>query len=248
MKRLVRPTLLLIPAQNPGFSKLGGAPELPDGVEWPPGDVGPRSFLGQIDLGIFGPHSGRDWLPETGWLYAFYDPERHGFADVVRILYSTEEPGPQRVAPPGLKTLHPERRVAFMTFTSAPSLEWLNIFEPLDLDPEDLEKQTSAFADAPPSDDVQHRIGGYPNEIQSECMPVSCERLARGLDPLGPGEEEGSEAILRASKQWRLLMQIDSDPDLKMNFGDGGRLYVFVRERDARRSDFSKTVANWQTH
>ena len=246
MRRLIQPTLLLTPAKEPGFSKLGGDPELPVSLDWPDGYERPRTFLAQIDLGAFRQY-GPEWLPGEGRFYAFYDPDGHGTAEVVRILYSLEEPGPERRAS-GPAARHPERRVAFMVCNSAPNTEWLNVREPLDIDFEELERLREAIADTPPADELQHRIGGYPDEIQDECMPISCERLARGLEPLGPGEEEDSETILCASKQWRLLLQIDSDPDLKMNFGDGGRLYVFIRERDARKAHFSKTVTLWQSY
>ena len=126
---------------------------------------------------------------------------------------------------------------------SAPSLEWLD--RP-DLDPELFEARVATLADA--SDDgVQHRIGGYPSEIQDECMRLSCEHLARGL-PARDFAEPTPQALDRASRQWRMLLQIDSDPDLEMNLGDGGRLYVFVRAQQARKGDFSKTVALSQTY
>jgi hypothetical protein len=51
MRRLAEPTFLFVwPPEKPGFSKLGGRPELPVDVAWPDGARGPRQFLLQIDL------------------------------------------------------------------------------------------------------------------------------------------------------------------------------------------------------
>lgn len=245
--RLVRPTLLLAPASGPGLSKLGGDPELPAGLAWPQGHKRPRTFLAQIDLAALAQLSQIDWLPQEGRLYAFYDPDAHGCADVVRILSSVEPPGLPVPAPPGVKWTFPERRVAFTALRSAPSLDWLGLdASEIELD-EDEFGRLERFADAPPLDETQHRIGGYPNEIQPERMWLSCEHLARGL-PEPSWDEDIPAAVERAAKEWRLLLQIDSDPALKMDFGDGGRLYVFIRERHARRGDFNKTVALWQTY
>lgn len=248
IKRLVRPTLLLVPAKESGFSKLGGYPELPAEVGWPAGEKGPRFFVAQIDLAAFQGHVQFDWLPENGRIYAFYDEERHGCADVVRVLYSAQSPGSASEAPPGLARIFPERRVAFMVFSSAPSLEWLNI-DPteVDMDLSDEDGPLAKMADAPPPDELQHRIGGYPNEIQPETMRLVCEHMARGLT-LPKYGETAPPAIERSSKQWRLLLQVDSDPGLNMNWGDGGRLYVFIRQKDGQAADFSKTVAIWQTY
>ena len=244
IKRLVRPTLLLVPAAEPGFSKLGGEPELPEGTVWPADAHRPRTFLGQIDLAAVAAHSSIEWLPDAGRLYAFYDPDRNGLADVVSVLHGLDPPGPPAPTPKGGKRPFPERRVAFTPLRSAPSFDWLGLgASEVDVEPENLE----AIGTAPSADAVQHRIGGYPNEIQPERMWLSCEHLARGLsDPVW--DEAIPPAIQRAAKAWRLLLQIDSDPALKMNFGDGGRLYVFIREQHARRGDFSKTVTLWQTY
>ena len=247
IKRLVRPTLLLVPATEASFSKLGGDPELPAGLAWPAGYERPRMFLAQIDLAALEPQSKIDWLPQEGRLYAFYDPDGHGMADVVRILYSAEPAGAATPAPTGAKPRFREQRVAFTALSSAPSLDWLGLDASEVGCDEDEFESLERIADTPPSDEVQHRIGGYPNEIQPERMWLSCEHLARGL-PEPSWDEDVPPAIERAAKAWRLLLQVDSDPALKMNFGDGGRLYVFIRERHARRGDFSKTVALWQTY
>lgn len=247
MRRLAQPTFLLVSTQEPGFSKLGGEPELPGSMEWPTEGGRSRTFVAQIELGVLRDRGGPEWLNREGRFYVFVDETRYGFADVVRIIRSIEPPAQARAAPTGTPKPFGERRVAFETYVSVPSLEWLGVdLHEVGITTEELD-ELSAAPDAPFSDEIQHRIGGYPSEIQDERMAISCELMHRGL----PSEFEGTEitpAIERASKQWRLLLQIDSDPALKMNWGDGGRLYVFIREKDALAGDFSRTVTLWQTY
>jgi uncharacterized protein YwqG len=249
MRRLARPTLLLAPTKDPGFSKLGGEPETPPGVEWPMGLRTPRAFLVQLDLMEVHRAGGPDWLPTEGRLYAFYDPMKAGESDQVSIAFSDGLAGAPSTPPSTLpdKLRFPQRRVGFLPFTSTPSLDWLGLdVSDLDVSESELD-QLANMPDEPFGDELQHRIGGYPSEIQEAQMALECEHLARGL-PEPVWGEDIPPAIKRASKEWRLLLQIDSDPALKMNFGDGGRLYVFIRERHARVGDFSKTVTLWQTY
>ncbi|HEY3696827.1 YwqG family protein [Phenylobacterium sp.] len=248
MKRLARPTLLLTPTKDPGFCKLGGDPELPHHMAWPTGERAPRAFLAQIDLAEAAASRGLDWLPEAGRLYAFYDDQRLGFGDTVQILHSPDPPGPPRAPPAGLaaKMRFPDRRVGFLPLSSMPSLDWLGM-DVVELDIGDQALDALAdLSNEPFGDELQHRIGGYPGEIQGTNMRLACEHLARGLkyDP----QAEVPPAIERASKSWRLLLQIDSDPALRMNWGDGGRLYIFVRAQHARAGDFSKTVTLTETY
>lgn len=246
MTRAAQPTLLLTPAKEPGFSKLGGDPELAIGMAWP-GDSGRlQRFVAQIDLGAFRTHGGPEWLPSIGRLYAFVDQDRYGFPDLVRVLKTDEPFGPPVAAPASIPAFG-ERRVAFEAYMSVPSLDWLGVdLAGAGLADHELDELVAA-PDKPFGDEIQHRIGGYPSEIQDERMSISCELMRRGL----PSEYDGTEitpAIERAAKQWRLLLQIDSDPALKMNWGDGGRLYVFIREKDALAGDFSRTVTLSQTY
>lgn len=246
MTRGATPTLLLTPARTAGFSKLGGNPDLPAGFAWPSAyDGKPRPFLAQVDLGAFRSHTGPDWLPREGRLYFFWDDATYGFPDLVKVAFSLAPPVHATPPPPGARQRFAERRVAFEAYTSLPSLDWLGV----DLSEADLsDEELDGLADAPSAafgDELQHRIGGYPSELQEERMWLACEHHRRGL-PAPAWGAEIPDAIRRAARQWRLLIQIDSDPQLGMNFG-GGRLYVFVREQDARTGDFSRTVTLSQT-
>jgi uncharacterized protein YwqG len=247
MKSMAKPALLLVEATAPGFSKMGGRPDLPAGVEWPRTET-PRAFVCQIDLVETSSPDKPDWLPETGRLYVFKDSEGFGRREDTMVLFSDQEPAFEAMPPSELDRKHrfSERRVAFDPIRSFPSLDWLNAdVQSLDLSDVDLD----FLADAPTAKldkGPLHQVGGYPAEIQDGQMQVECEFLARGLTL--DYREPVPEAIARASKQWRLLLQIDSDPVLGMNWGDGGRLYVFIKEKHARAGDFAKTVSLWQTY
>lgn len=225
--RLARPTLLFEPGGSRSFSKLGGDPQLPPKAAWPAGAEGPRAFLAQVDLGEVSDLARIDWLPAEGRLYAFLDPSTFGAPDLVRITFSTEAPGPPARQPEGVAERYRERRVEFTPLNSVPSLEWLDVRDPLDLEFEEFEARLQEFGAQPPREDRLHRIGGYPDGLQNGCLGLECEHLARGLPP---PDYVTPAAIERASREWRLLLQIDSDRDLGMEFGDAGRLYVFIRE------------------
>ena len=215
MNRARTPTLLLTPAKEPGLSKLGGNPELPEGVAWPKlEEDGAYAFVAQIDLAACRGLGGPDWLPTEGQFYAFVNEERNGFADLVRVIYAIEPPGPGLSAPPKTR-VYPERPVAFEAYPSIPSLDWLGA-EDFEVTDDQLDT-LAGLPDLPFGDELQHRIGGYPGEIQGTRMHVDCELIRRGSPVEGDGAEV-TDAILRASRQWRMLLQVDSDPALKMNY------------------------------
>lgn len=248
MKRMARPTLLLTPTKTPGFSKLGGEPELPANAEWPTGEKGPLPFIAQLDLAEIRAAAGPEWLPDAGALYVFNDDQRYGFVDHMRLIYAPHGERALRPAPASLgkKQRFAERRVGFLRMNSVPSLDWLGVdLHESGLSDQELDELSEA-PDADFGDELQHRIGGYPSEIQNSQMGVECEYLARGLTLDYEAEIPG--AILRASRSWRLLLQVDTDEALGMEWGDGGRLYLFIREQHARTGKFDRTVAIWQTH
>lgn len=73
-----------------------------------------------------------------------------------------------------------------------------------------------------------HQIGGYPCPVQSDSMEAQRHDIARRL---------GQPSDMA---DWRLLLQLDTDDDAGMMWGDVGSLYFWVREQDARAGDFSK--------
>ena len=245
LREMAEPSLLLLPVSEPAFSKLGGDPELPATVSWPSDD---DIFLAQVDLGEVRASGGPAWLAAEGRIFVFYNPDGHGSPDVVRVIYSPDQSGPETATSPRTKRRFPEQRVRFACVISAPSMAWLGLaYHRLEDDNPDAWKEIAALVTAPPDEDIQHRIGGYPNEIQDAQMALICECALHCL-PNPAYQAEVTPELEQAADAWRLLIQIDSDPALRMNWGDGGRLYTFIRKTDARAGDFSKTVAIWQTY
>src|SRR5438876_3632640 len=84
---LARPSIRLTAMQvdeatlQPGASKLGGLPDLPEGVAWPEKQGQPQSFIAQIRLADVQPYDRDKVLPETGMLWFFYDAAQEIFGE-----------------------------------------------------------------------------------------------------------------------------------------------------------------------
>ncbi len=240
MQSMALPTWLLKPAGGAAFSKLGGKPELPATMDWPDGREHPRCFVAQLDLAEVRAANGPDWLPAEGRLYFFYDEDATDSLDLVACYASQEPAGPERSAPDGYEPdpMFEERRVGFERLISMPSLDWLGVLNQTGLADADFDELIEA-PDKPFGDGPQHRIGGYASEIQSAQMELECEFRSRSVTP---NYWQVPPAVAKGAEDWRLLLQVDSDDELAMNWIDTGRLYIFVRERDARKGDFSRTA------
>ncbi len=96
---------------------------------------------------------------------------------------------------------------------------------------------TMLLADAP-----AHQLGGHPLAIQNEEMEEDCQLTSNGIYMGNPEAYHTPEAerLKAGAADWQLLMQIDSDDDADMMWGDLGRLYFWIRRQDVEARDFSK--------
>jgi hypothetical protein len=242
-----RPGLSLIPAEE-GRSWLGGAPTLTADFTWPRNEGRPLAFLGQIDLGEAGSAGGPDWLPRSGLLQFYYDlkgnvggstPSERPFWAVVHA----EPVGGEELAaaPPDLPAKHrfSGYPVRLVRRAMLPPFERLEEGDP-PFSPEQTDASDELLWDEAPQPD--HRVGGFPRTIQNDDLELTCELIARGL-PLPKTVHQASQAMAlkpAAEARWRLLLQLDSDRRMRTNWTDGGLLYFFIPEEDARVGDFSR--------
>jgi uncharacterized protein YwqG len=77
-------------------------------------------------------------------------------------------------------------------------------------------------------------------------MQLEAQLVMNGLycgDPSGYRDPRAAE-LERTCEQWSLLLQLDSDDDAGLMWGDLGMLYYWARSADVNQQDFSKT---WMT-
>lgn len=235
--KLLRPSIRLVvgePSAQP-VTRLGGGPNMPAGIAWPTRKSGdPHSFLAQIDLARLGVCDGLA-LPDTGSLFFFCDaeylPESSDSRDVkdgIKVVYSPTSLSDNgvRTPPRGLNTEY-----VFKGFSFQPTLDmtapahgvWE--IECLHLDDAESDAYGELFAQVCAGDGSVHRIGGYPNLVQYRQLEF----------PADAGEAN-----------WQLLLQLDSEEDAGMMWGDVGRLYFVIREQDLKSLSFERAWIDWQ--
>jgi uncharacterized protein YwqG len=223
----------LVPGEG-GRSMLGGIPAI--SAAWPRFEGRPLSCVAQIDLEDVHAAGGPDWLPRRGRLNFFYECEHGGWgmeaadAGVAVVIYEAETTGlasePEDLALDYRFSAYP---VTFRTDVSFPGEDRIEI-DWKGLNPASssaLESALDSLAAAEPT----HQIGGFPTAIQNDDMELDCVRWVGG-----------------DVSEWRLLLQLDTDNDAGMMWGDTGMIYFWVREQNARAGDFSKIWMILQCH
>ena len=226
-----------------GSSKVGGAADVEPGFEWPEFEGRPLAFLAQLDLADLGADGTALGLPVDGLLLFFYEVEEG------RWGFDPKDRGCSRVVwtPPGT---HLERRNAppdaffscRATLALGASLPAYDAapMNAMPLSEEEGERYYDLYRDQARS--PHHQLFGYPDAVQNNDMQEKCAMVTSGIY-LGTSEgykDARAAAARELASAWRLLLQLDSDDEAGMMWGDSGMLYFWIREEDLRERRFDE--------
>lgn len=99
--------------------------------------------------------------------------------------------------------------------------------------------ETDAFWSDVYNDGIINKLLGYSDNIQGE-MEFECELVTNGLycgDPSAYNDPR-AKALEPNAKNWQLLLQIDSNEENGMMWGDVGRLYFWIKKDDLQNKKF----------
>lgn len=236
-----------------GASKLGGLPHLPLELPWPRMEVVdlPLGFLCQINLAEVKPFDTDGLLPERGMLYFFYDYSEDGMPwgfdptdkDGWRVLYYEGPLETLRLAEPpaDLEEMGEPLGVAALTFGSRWELPdpFSSFCDALGLEEEIVDRLIDVLDAAREETGLSNKLLGHSENIQA-AMEEQCQMLRAGLSAVTEEDYEQAEqeGIRQGFARWRLLLQLDSNEELGMMWGDCGRLYFWIPEEELRRKEF----------
>lgn len=251
IKPLIRPKidLILTPVDESTFkdakSKVGGKPHLPKEQEWPKNELGKSlSFIGQLNFEDVSKYDQSGLLPKQGLLSFFYcaDQEAWGFDPKDRqrfkIIYTDNVNSAVKQDFPADLDKHSifkPNRLTFNSSLSIPTWQEDSIDGLIEEDDSDNYIEASSGSD--------NQIFGYANCVQGT-MELECQLVTNGLycgDSTGY-ESPRRKELEKGKDDWVLLLQLDSDEEKTgMMWGNGGRIYFWIKHQDLANKDFDKT-------
>lgn len=236
-------------AIQPGQSKFGGMPDLPPNVAWPEMNGAPMEFIAQIQLADAHAVDAAKPLPAQGLLSFFYDASQQTFGadpkdrNGLKTLYfdqpasalkrtdlptSLPAQGRSRVCSVGFSE---ELTLALQPKLEIASLQWSET----DQQHYDAALQQLTGAQTHPI----HRLLGHPDTIQDD-MRMECQLAANGVADPGSAPDKVAQ-LATGANDWILLLQVDSDPNVGMNWANSGMLYFWIRRDDLASKRFDNT-------
>lgn len=256
----IKESLLLRTSQVPeeqipiGKAKIGGWPDLPDDIDWPVWQNKPLSFIAQLNLCDLPNYDFLNILPSDGVLSFFYsagqetwgfDPKDKGSWQVIHF----EDKGLQRrVYPVNFPNdgKYESCAIEYHRSITIPGLEspYIDLGyeksnrEELDKF-RDLGKKIEEFLN---EGQCINRLLGHPDQQQGD-MQTECQLVSHGLYcGNSSGYKDPKAKVLKPrAVDWDLLLQIDSDDNTRMMWGDVGRIYYWIPHKDLRDKIFETT-------
>jgi len=246
----VRPCFHLVPQQSNSKqlrSRIGGLPDLPEPDLWPKHNGNSLSFIAQLNLAELPGGAGPNPLPADGVLYFFYDVEgaTWGFDPKDKggwvVLYSENLPevtsGVEYPKDVPDDVRYKSVPVDIQAGTSIP--DPIDMLIDLSLSDEQECQVSDIYEQFVEGQGLYHQLFGHPAPLQGD-MALECQLVSHGLycgDLTGYNDPRAKELAPGAS-EWRLLLQVDTDEEIEMMWGDCGRLYFWIRADDLQRRDF----------
>ncbi|MDI9865670.1 YwqG family protein [Flectobacillus sp. DC10W] len=248
-----------------GQSKIGGKPDLPASFSWftetntkttkklwifgketEQTITKSLSFIAQINLSQISQFDSENLLPKNGILYFFYADEQDAWGfdikdqNKFKIIYFDGD----------LTTLKrfefPEdlenSRFRPCLIEAKQEISLPSYGYGLDEEMKFTDDEADIYYDKIYEDGNINKLLGYSDNIQGE-MELECELVTNGLycgDPSGYNDPSAKELEPNA-KNWRLLLQIDSNDENDMMWGDCGRLYFWIKKEDLVNKQFDKS-------
>jgi uncharacterized protein YwqG len=233
----VRPAVRLVTRQTDesllGRSRVGGRPDLTADLAWPRHDNASLAFLAQVNLREVAAAAPDVPLPRNGYLWFFCDAAKWDFSSGgAVVLYRDDAARLQPVSAPDdlpRKFVFTNCAVTMEYYQDVPDHEDVDGLMPaLGNDEGKLEAylELREYLNDGTNDASPHKLLGYANAIQGR-MEAECV----------PGAHD-----------WRLLLQVDSDANAGMMWGDAGRVYFWIRDEDLRAARFDRTCAVLQCY
>jgi uncharacterized protein YwqG len=242
------PAVHLVKSAIRSRSHFGGVPNLPSAIAWPERKGRRLSFLARLSLGDLQRVQAIEWLPASGALLFFYDlvdqpwgydPADRGCAVVLYVPDLEKPPAIEERDDRGMAVSIGHRDLGFRSVRTSPPADWDDI-EALQLTDDEMDSLSELEA-AEYREQPRHQVAGYPSPVQGSDMDLECQLVTNGLycgDSSGY-EDARATALREGAKDWRLLLQFDSDDELGVMWGDLGMLYFWVQRQAASRGDFS---------
>lgn len=245
----VRPALKIRSKRNDqlpvGRSKFGGQPDLPPDIIYPTyGDNQPLTFLAQYRLEDFAAFN-VDSLPQKGMLYFFHpevlEDEEEDWWEPANETGWVEGPGrwvlywngdPSLLQPfdvNGRVHRYQQAEIWFEeTFTGFSHYEKVNRSQLPKQDAYSLGLLGDRYEEG-----FDHQLLGYPIPQQGWAQLLGY--------PQQPGERIDQQIV----DNLILLLQLNSDTELNMQWGDFGTLYFLIAPEDLKEHHFERVIYEW---